>query len=48
MTSPVKHFPNLFHPIEIRGKTLKHRLNLGAHTTNMSDEGLPGERSTPG
>ena len=45
MTIPVKHFPYLFKPIEIRGKTLKHRLNFGAHTTNMSDDGIPGERS---
>ena len=45
MTSPVKHFPNLFQPIDIRGKTLKHRLNFGAHTTNMSEGGIPGERA---
>ena len=37
-------FPHLFSPIEIRGKTLKHRLNFGAHTANMSVEGLPRER----
>ena len=41
MTTP---FPNLFNPIEIRGTTLKHRLNFGAHTANMSVEGLPRER----
>ena len=45
MSGPVNHFPSLFKPIEIRGKTLKHRLNFGAHTTNMSDDGIPGERS---
>lgn len=37
-------FSHLFNPIEIRGKTLKHRLNFGAHTANMSVEGLPKER----
>lgn len=41
----IQSFPHLFEPIEIRGKTLKHRLNFGAHTTNMSDNGLPGDRS---
>ena len=44
MTTPEKHFPHLFKPIDIRGTTLKHRLNFGAHTTNMSDNGIPGER----
>ena len=37
-------FKSLFDPIQIRGKTLKHRLNFGAHTANMSEEGLPKER----
>jgi 2,4-dienoyl-CoA reductase-like NADH-dependent reductase (Old Yellow Enzyme family)/thioredoxin reductase len=41
----MKHFPNLFKPIKIGNKTLKHRLTFGAHTTNMSDNGLPGERT---
>ncbi len=45
MISPVKDFPHLFKPIKIRSKTLKHRLNFGAHTTNMSDDGLPGDRT---
>lgn len=37
-------FSHLFDPLMIRGKTLKHRLNFGAHTANMSVEGLPKER----
>jgi 2,4-dienoyl-CoA reductase-like NADH-dependent reductase (Old Yellow Enzyme family)/thioredoxin reductase len=37
-------FPHLFAPLELRHKTLKHRLNLGAHTTNMAEDGLPVER----
>ncbi len=37
-------FPHLFQPLTLRHKTLKHRLNFGAHTANMSVEGLPGER----
>ena len=37
-------FPHLFQPLKLRHKTLKHRLNFGAHTANMSVEGLPGER----
>ena len=40
-TSP---FPHLFRPIQVGAKTLKHRLNFGAHTANMSAEGLPAER----
>ena len=37
-------FPHLFSPIQVGSKTLKHRLNFGAHTANMSAEGLPAER----
>ena len=37
-------FPHLFRPIQVGAKTLKHRLNFGAHTANMSAEGLPAER----
>ncbi len=41
MTQP---FPHLFSPLTLRHKTLRHRLNFGAHTANMSEAGLPGER----
>jgi thioredoxin reductase len=37
-------FPHLFEPLRLRHKTLKHRLNFGAHTANMAEDGLPGER----
>jgi 2,4-dienoyl-CoA reductase-like NADH-dependent reductase (Old Yellow Enzyme family) len=37
-------FTHLFDPLQLGGKTLKHRLNFGAHTANMSVEGLPVER----
>ena len=37
-------YPNLFTPIELRHKTLKNRIVFGAHTTNMAEDGLPGER----
>ncbi len=37
-------FPHLFAPLDLRHKTLKHRLNFGAHTTNMAEDGLPVER----
>jgi 2,4-dienoyl-CoA reductase-like NADH-dependent reductase (Old Yellow Enzyme family)/thioredoxin reductase len=37
-------FPHLFDPLSLRHKTLKHRLNFGAHTANMAEDGLPGER----
>ena len=37
-------FPHLFNPVTIRGITVKNRLTFGAHTANMSVDGLPGER----
>ena len=37
-------FPHLFAPLALRHKTLRHRLNFGAHTANMSEAGLPGAR----
>ena len=39
-----KLFPHLFAPLSLRHKTLRHRLNFGAHTANMAEDGLPGER----
>jgi len=42
MTKPA--YPHLFQPIQLRHKTLKHRLNFGAHTANMSIDGLPGDQ----
>ena len=39
-----EYFPQLFSPIEIRGRTLRNRIVFGAHTANMSEQGLPGER----
>ncbi len=41
---PQTDFPHLFSPLHLRHKTLKNRLVFGAHTANMSAEGLPGER----
>ena len=37
-------FPHLFTPLSLRHKTLKHRLNFGAHTANMAEGGLPSDR----
>jgi 2,4-dienoyl-CoA reductase-like NADH-dependent reductase (Old Yellow Enzyme family)/thioredoxin reductase len=37
-------YTNLFTPIDLRHKTLKHRIVFGAHTTNMSADGTPGDR----
>jgi len=37
-------FPHLFQPLKLRHKTLKCRINFGAHTANMSVDGLPGDR----
>ncbi len=41
---PKPAFPHLFQPLRLRHKTLKHRLNFGAHTANMSVDGLPADR----
>ena len=38
------HYENLFQPIDLRHKTLNNRIVFGAHTANMSEQGLPGER----
>ncbi|MFN0192212.1 MAG: FAD-dependent oxidoreductase [Aestuariivirga sp.] len=37
-------FPALFQPLQLRHKTLRNRIVFGAHTANMSEGGLPGER----
>ena len=37
-------FPHLFEPLTIRHRTLKSRITFGAHTANMAEGGLPGER----
>jgi len=41
MATPFRH---LFQSLDLRHLTLKHRLNFGAHTANMAEAGLPGER----
>ena len=40
----MSHYKNLFQPISLRHKTLDNRIVFGAHTANMSERGLPGER----
>jgi 2,4-dienoyl-CoA reductase-like NADH-dependent reductase (Old Yellow Enzyme family) len=37
-------FPHVFTPLRLRHRTLRARINLGAHTTNMGEDGLPAER----
>ncbi len=37
-------YKNLFQPLELRHRKLDNRIVFGAHTANMSDLGLPGER----
>ena len=37
-------FPHVFSPVQLRHKTLTSRITFGAHTANMSEGGLPGER----
>jgi 2,4-dienoyl-CoA reductase-like NADH-dependent reductase (Old Yellow Enzyme family) len=40
----VSALPHLFAPLTLRHQTLKSRLVFGAHTANMAEGGLPGER----
>ena len=35
---------HVFSPLQLRHKTLKNRIVLGAHTTNMAQDGLPGDQ----
>jgi 2,4-dienoyl-CoA reductase-like NADH-dependent reductase (Old Yellow Enzyme family)/thioredoxin reductase len=35
---------HLLSPLELRGHTLRNRIVFGAHTNNMSDQGIPGPR----
>lgn len=37
-------FPALFQPLKLRHVSLRNRIVFGAHTANMSEAGLPGER----
>ena len=37
-------FSHLFRPLDIRGTRLRNRITFGAHTANMAEDGLPGER----
>ncbi len=37
-------YNNLFQKLNLRHRTLENRIVFGAHTTNMSEQGLPGKR----
>ena len=37
-------FPHVFTPVRLRHRTLTNRITFGAHTVNMAEGGLPGER----
>ena len=37
-------FPHVFEPLTIRHRTLRSRITFGAHTANMAENGLPGDR----
>ena len=37
-------FPHVFEPLRLRHRTLTSRITFGAHTTNMAEGGLPGDR----
>ena len=40
----MSHHPKLLSPLRLRQHTLRNRIVFGAHTNNMSDQGLPGPR----
>ncbi|MFA9231075.1 MAG: FAD-dependent oxidoreductase [Microgenomates group bacterium] len=40
----MSHHPKLLSPLKLRQHTLRNRIVFGAHTNNMSDQGLPGPR----
>lgn len=40
----MSRFKHVFSPIALRHKTLRNRIVFGAHTTNMSELGLPGDQ----
>ena len=37
-------YKNMFQPLELRHRKLDNRVVFGAHTANMAEQGLPGER----
>lgn len=37
-------FPHIAQPLQLRHRVLRNRINFGAHTANMSEGGLPGDR----
>ena len=37
-------FPHLFTPLQLRHQTLRNRIVFGAHTANMAEQGIPGDR----
>ena len=37
-------FPHVFEPLQLRHRTLASRITFGAHTANMAEGGLPGDR----
>ncbi len=37
-------FPHVFEPLQLRHRTLTSRITFGAHTANMAEGGLPGDR----
>ncbi len=43
-TARAMPFPHVFEPLRLRHRTLASRITFGAHTANMAERGLPGER----
>ncbi len=37
-------YPNVFSPLQLRGHALRSRINFGAHTANMAEDGLVSDR----
>src|SRR5215204_4664398 len=43
-SSLVSEFDHVFTPLQLRHRTLRSRINFGAHTANMAIDGLPSDR----
>ena len=44
LENKLTQYPHLMQSLSLRGHVLKNRVVFGAHTANMSDDGLPGPR----
>src|SRR5688500_15401279 len=43
-SASTEEFAHVFAPLQLRHRMLSARITFGAHTANMAESGLPGER----